>query len=309
MKIFNKIFLLLVAASVLSSCEEDDVFVGSPVGTNVQFETLQGIITTPETHVASSQVIDITVTIPQSFSVETKVQAQAFIPQINKRTIKTVLIPAGATSATSTMTMPGGDNSDLPFHSTVELSLIAIATGDDVLPSGFSGKQYSLTSDKVVLDFGDGTLPASNNARFVVKFDFELPPNGTRPGTNNVNLVFKKNGVASTIPQNATQSNGTVNPIFGTLVSGTTRYKQISFVNALAADGTYTLEAYATRLIETPASDIDYRFLARFPDDVSKVYPGTLTGLTVTPASGSVAVLKIVKSTVGGVAHYDVTQL
>jgi hypothetical protein len=308
MKKVYKIVLLLTVALFVSSCDEDDVFVGTPVGTNVQFETIHGTISTPETNVVASQVIDITVSIPQAFAVETKVQAQAFLPQTNKRTTKTVIIPAGETSAESTMTVPGVEQSDLPFHLNLELSLIAIATGDDVLPSGFAGKQYSLTSDKVILDFGDSSMPALNNARFIVRFDFEFPPNGTRPGTNNINLVFKKNGIATTIPANATQPNGFVNPIFGTLVSGTLRSKIVTFVNALAADGTYTLEGYSTRLISTP-SDVDFRFLARFPEDVSKVYPGTFTGLTVTPASGAVAKLQIVKTTVSGVAHYDVTQL
>ena len=306
MKISYKFFLLLATALFISSCDEDDVFTGSPVGTNVQFETLHGTITTTETAVVSSQVIPITVTIPRSFPVETKVQAMAFIPQTNKRTTKTVMIPAGALSASSTMTVPGAEQSDLPFHLNLELSLIAIATGDDVLPSGFAGKQYSLTSDKVILDFGDSAMPALNSSRFILRFDWEFPPNGSPViGTNNLNLVLKKGGIPVTVTAN------TNNPIFGTVnnnASSNIRYKTINFSNALADDATYTVEVFANRLIASP-SDIDYRFLMRFPDDATKVYAGTLTGLTVTPASGAIAKLQIVKTTVGGIANYVVTQL
>lgn len=186
------------------------------------------------------------------------------------------------------------------------MSLIAITTGDDVVPVGFAGKQYSLTSDKVVMDFGDSAMPGLNPNRFILRFDWEFPPNGSPvSGTNNLNLVLKKNGTPITITTSSTTA------IFGTLTNSATsntRYKTINFNNALADDATYTIEVFANRLIATP-SDIDFRFLAHFPDDISKVYTGTLSNLTVTPASGALAKLQIVKSSVGGVARYVVTQL
>jgi hypothetical protein len=302
MKTSYKFLVLLGTALFFSSCDEGDVFTGSPVGTNVQFETIQGTITTTETHAVSGEIIPITVSIPNAFPFEVKVQAMAFLPNTNKRTTKTVLIPAGATSADSTMQVPGAEQSDLPFHMNLELSLVAITTGDEVLPTGFAGKQYKLTSDKVVLDFGDSSLPALNANRLIVKFDFEFPNNGN-PSSNNLNLSFKKNGVITAIGN----SSATSAPVFGTLTASA-RYETVNFNNAVAEDGTYTLSAFAQKLKSTP-SDVDYRFVVRFPNDVSKVYSGTLTGLTVGNAASAIPVLQIVKSTIDGVAHYDVTQL
>ena len=310
MKISYKIFLLFASALLISSCEEDDVFTGSPVGTNVQFETINGTVATTETSVVSGQSIPIMVTLERSFPVETNVQVMAFIPSTNKRTLKTVVIPAGATSSDTDekMNVPGAELSDLPFHLPLELSLVAITTGDEVLPVGFSGKQYTLTSPKVILDYGDSAIPVLNANRFIVRLDWEFPPNGSPiSGTNNFNLVLKKNGTPITITSNSTT------PIFGllgVLLPNPTnvRYRTINFNNALADDATYTLEVYAQRLVATP-SNIDFRFVARFPEDITKVYPGTLTGITVTPPSGAVAKLQIVKTSPGGVAHYDVTQL
>jgi len=304
MKTLYKIVLLLLIPVFFISCEEGDVFVGTPAGTDLQFITLKGTVATTESNVVSGQVIPITVTIPQSFPVETKVQVIAFLPNTNKRSTKSVIFPAGETTVDSEMTVPGAEQSDLPFHMNLEIYLAAITTGDDVDTFGFPGKQYSLTSDKITLDFSDTTIPAQNVNRLLIRFDFENYNNGN-PASNNLNLSFRKNGVITPIANNNQQATAAY---FGSLTA-TARYENVNFNNAIAEDGTYTIYAFAQKLIASP-SDVDYRFVIRFPAGKTRVFAGTLPGLTLGNAASSIPVLQIVKSTDGnGVAQYAITQL
>jgi hypothetical protein len=303
MKRIYKILFLLVTACFVSSCEEGDVFTGTPVGTNLQFETLQGTITTSETHVVSAQTIPITVTIPKSFPVDTKVQATAFLPNNGKRSTKSIDIPAGQTTVESTMQVPGADQSDLTFNSVLEIYLTGFTTGDEVDTHGFPGKQYSMTSDKITLDYGDAALPALNPNRLIVRLDWEFPNNGN-PSNNNLNLSFRKNNNITTVAPNSNTSAA----VFGTQ-TGTGRYETININNAVAEDATYTINVFAAKLKTTP-SDIKYRFIVRFPNDTTKVFYGVLSGITVGNAASSIPKLQIVKVTDGnGAVEYTVTQL
>lgn len=299
----QKIYILLTALSFgLFSCSEGDVFTGSPVGTNVQFETLQGAISTSESDVVSGQSFPLTITLPQSFPVDVVVEATALITNSTKKTRKTFLIKANQTTVDVMMTAPGGDaTSTLPFNLGVQVYLSAINTAASIdYPFGFAGKQYSLTSNVIDLGYGDSTFLAVNPNKLGVKLDFPGPYTGSTP--NNLNLRVKRDGIVITVAGNSQ----TTAPVYGT-TTASGRYEPIN-INASAPDGEYTLEVFAAKLTTDP-SDVPYRFVIRFPDETTKVIAGILPGLTVTPAAGAIPKLKIVKTTVGGQAHFEVSSL
>ena len=378
MKKTYKISLLLLMFVFVISCTKGDVFTGSPVGTNVNFVTLTGTITTTETLVTAGQSIPVTITIPQTFPVDVNVQMTSFLPNINKKTTKTVTIPANQSTLVTTMNMPGGDSTPLPYSLAVQMYLTAITTANTDLPLGFSGYQYSLTSNVVTLDFGDTGVATSNPDRCSILFDFQYPNDG-HPNFNNLNMILRDDanfsttayanlwintnnkklvtllaanpsinfgqnvtgsGIASstsvsaisgtslTLSKNATAgltntlltfttnpyilstSSSTLNNgIFGRLISASSGGSVI-FTGA-SADRTYTISIYPTKTYDASTDNIPYRFTIRFPDGTSKVLGGTYTNAisTLNQPSLAVPVLQIVKTTVGGVANYAVTQL
>jgi hypothetical protein len=287
------IFSLLI---ILSSCDKSDVFTGSPVGTNVEFVNLVGVISSPETKVAASQNFPITVTLPQSFAVEVTIQTTAFLANINKKTTKSVVIPAGQTTITYDITAPGGDLTPLPFNMNLEVFLTAITTSG-VEPSGFSGKQYTLTSNKLNLDYGDTGTQALNINRLGVRFDFPFPP-GSGLTYNNLNIVVKRNGVVIPVPA------GSTNTVNGS-TAAFARYETVNILNT-ALDAIYTIEVYSVVQIATPIN-MPYRFTIRYPNDSSKTYAGIIPSMTIGNQASAIKKIEIIKSTVAGKANYVVT--
>lgn len=237
-KVPTGIVLAVAILIVGVSCEKDDVFTGSPVGTDVNFVTLRGTITTAETEVVASQAFPVTISLGENldtpeadlltFPFDVNVEAIALIPNLNKRTRKSFVIPAGENSIVSTMNAPSGDaTTTLPFSFDLKVYLSAITTGQGVAPRGFAGKQYSMVSDTLSLGYGDTALSGTNSKRCSIRFDFEGPYSGSSSGGfNNLDLVFKKNGAVFRV---ASASSNT-RPVFGTTVNNT-RYEVINFLD------------------------------------------------------------------------------
>lgn len=303
MKILYKIFVVAVLGVSLSACDKGDIFTGSPVGTNVQFENLVGTVSTDATSVVASQSFPVTVTLPKTFAVDVSVEVISFLPNTNKRSRKYFIIKAGETSKTDLMSTPNAEQGyTLPFNLTMQLYLSAITTAPEVDPKGFAGKQYSLSSNTVVLDYGDSSIVAVNSNRCGVRLDWQGPYSSI-PVVNDLNLRIKRgDGSVVTVAPN---SQNTM-PIYGTTV-GTSRYETINFLST-AADDDYTFEVYAKKLVNTP-SNLPYRFTVRFPNETTQVFSGILNDLVVTPNTGAVAKLKVTKTTLSDGAHYTVTPL
>ena len=284
--------IFISCLSLLTSCSKNEVVTGSPVGTNVNFETLQGSISCDETQLAGGQLVKVTVGLPRTFNVDVLVENSAFVRETGKRTRKSVLIPAGLTSAEMMMPIPAGDQPILPFLMNVDMYLTAITTAPDVVPKGFSGSQYSIVSNILNFGFGDASFTAVNGKRLGVRFDFIDPNAGGNPVFNNLDLKVTKVGFPSFTVSPLSAVNAEV---YGT-VKATTRYESLYF-NNIGADATYIVEIYAQRLISTPLS-VPFRFTLRFANEETRVFTGVLNNaVVVLPAgSNSVAKLKIEKS-------------
>lgn len=301
MKVYFKIFLFLAVSNFCISCETDPKFSGSPVDSSVEFATIIGTVSTTEAGVVSSQKFPITFTLPQTFNVDVLVEVIAFLPTTNKRTRQSFIVPAGQTTANVFITAPSRDSSILIFNLNLQVYLSSITTAPSVIPKGFAGKQYSLTSNFVNLDYGDTAFTASNPNRCGIFFDWKGPYDSAPVAdNNNLNLVLKRLGV--TIPVV-----GTVNPINGSVTSND-RYETINFLNT-APDGEYIIEVWAFKLGITP-TNLPYRFTVRFPDDSVKTFTGILNNLAVGTVASSIPRLKVIKSTSGsGLPLFDVTSL
>jgi len=316
MKILNKIFaLLLLSVCVMSCDDEGEVFSGSPAGTNVKFETIVATVATSETNVVAGQSFPITLTIPNAFPVDVSIEVVAFLPNSNKRSRKYVIIKAGETQKEDTMNAPNADTGAiLPFNLTVNLYLNAIANAFGEEIRGFSGVQYSLTSNVIELGYGDSSIVTANSNRFGVRLDWPGPyGTGTNVNDLNIRVIRADNSVVTVATPTATTQPIHGSPFYATssvpsqFNSQFARYETVNFLST-APNDVYTIEIYATKLVTTPTS-LPYRFTIRFPDEKTKVFAGVLENLVVTPASGGVAKLRITKTTVDGIARYEVTPL
>lgn len=304
MKYSKKLLILIVPVILLFSCEkEDDVFTGSPVDSNVSFETLTGTISTNETITVAGQKIPVTITLPQAFEDSVSVQVTSFLPSTNKRITTSVIIPEGETSITEEISAPPVDNSDLPYVVEAQYFLSGISTAPNVKPVGFAGKQYSLVSNLLKVDFGDTTMPGPNANKLSIRFDYELPKYRSSVSSFNSIKVVLKRLDGTTVTTNANPST----PINLTSQGPDQRYATLVFLSS-APDNTYILNVYAKTLIDSP-SNIGYRFAVRYPDEIGKVLFGNFSNLTVGTAATAFPKLQIVKTTVNGNANYVVTQL
>ncbi|WP_298221082.1 hypothetical protein [Flavobacterium sp.] len=303
MKYSKKLLILFVPVIFLLSCEKDDVFTGSPVDSDVSFETLTGTISTNETISVAGQKLPVTITIPQAFEDSIRVQVTSFLPSTNKRTTTSVIIPKGQTSVDAEVSAPPTDDSDLPYVVEAQYFLSGINTAQNVTPVGFAGKQYSLTSNVLKVDFGDTPMPNPNANKLSVRLDYEFPKFLTSVTSfNSIKVVLKRldgttvaTSTALTAPIN--MESQVPNKRFATLVFLST-----------APDNTYIVNLYAGTLINSP-SNIGYRFAVRFPDGKGKTFANNFSNLTVGPVSSAIAKLQIVKTTVDGNANYVVTPL
>jgi hypothetical protein len=258
------LFGFALLATTITSCSKGEVFTGSPVDTNLDFVTLQGSITTPDVDVVANQSFPVTISLGTvTFPMDVSVEAIAFLPNLNKRSRKAFIIPAGESSITSTMIAPSGDaTSSLPFNLDMKLYLSAITTAPDVIPKGFVGKQYSIVSDTIYLGYGDTSVPGVNSKRCGIRFDFQGPYSGAGTDFNNLNIVLKKNGVATTSQssmQGVSPLASSTRPLFGTLTNAG-RYESIFFLDtnqagvlSCASQSDYDNKIYT---VKTPNSNV-----------------------------------------------------
>lgn len=319
MKKFNIIFLFALALA-LSSCEKGEVVTGSPIDTGLPVENIVGTISTDETEVVSTQDFFIDVTLPQKFDVDVTVQAEVLVPELNTRIRRSLVIKTGQTTDSLKVTAPsiGISQFIIPYKKySVKIFLIAFNTASNVVPSGFVGKRYSISSNVLTLNYGDTVILDANPNKLGINFDFEGPYINLATYYNNLDLVFLKNNVnVLTAFGGQSQTNS---PYYGTR-TGTGRRDQININNSALPD-TYTIAIYAKNISVPPTvlpnppatTNINYRFVVRFPDETVKSFAGTLNNIAVGTIATAIPVLQIIKSStiVGGVsvASYKISQL
>jgi hypothetical protein len=305
--IYKFSFLLLLLA--ISSCSKGDVFTGSPLDSNIEKVQLVGTISTTETNVVSGQPFNLTVTLPQTFNVNVNVEATSFLPNTNRRSLGTVIIPAGQTTATFQMKAAGADSPDMPYHNNLQVYLSAISTDPLDTASGFIGKQYSISSNVLNLDFGDASLSVIDHSMCSVRLDYVGPHYraASIPYNGLLYKVIKDGTLLASLPVSAAANSST--SVYGksNYQSGD-NYMNILNVakNGTPTDGVYIMKIYAPKLITDPTPNMQCRFTIRFPDEKAKTLYCEVPNMPISATvAGGVEKLKIVKSDLNGAPHYE----
>jgi hypothetical protein len=312
-------FFILLLLSI-ASCTKGEVFTGSPVGTNVEFVALTGSISSTDNAVVAGQKFPITITLPQSFDVDVNVEVTSFLVNSNKKLRRVFKIPANTTTKTEFMTAVGGEEGGnrLPFNLNLEVYLSGISKFivDEFTVAGFEGKQYSLTSNKLNFDYGDTTIPTHNPSRFSVRLDWQGPWSAAE---NDLDIVFKRNGVV--IPNSSFGgTNATTYPLYGLLI-GSGRTQTVNFNSTATAsgqlpapaDGTYTLEIYAKKLVSgTAPMNLPYRYTIRYSDETVQTISGVFNNMVASTLANLVFAskkLQIVRTGGTTAPNYVVTEI
>ena len=303
-------YLIVTFIFFALSCEKGDVFTGSPVDSNLPVEQITGIITTKELNITAGQDYLIDVTIPFKFDTDVSVQAETFVPALNTRVRRSVVIPAGQLTKELKMTAPGRGNYILPYKLQAKVFLTSINTSSSEVPGGFKDKIYKITSNSIDLGYGDLRIADVSPNRLGITFDFEGPylTSGNTTTINNLSLSLRRGGVITSVGS----LGATTAPLYGSM-TGSGRVKELNFNNtSTSLDGTYTLNAFANRLISTPR-DMPYRVVVAFPNDKIKTYIGIIPNMIVGTAITATPILQIKRETrqVNGitVVDFEVTQL
>ena len=297
MKSFKSIILIISFLSVLISCEEDEVYTGSPVdNSNIEIVTLTAQVSTTATSALTDQKIPFTVTLPRTFNSIVKVEATTLSDAGGRRRAY-VEVPANSTTATGEILAAGG----AIFNSTFTLALTAIE-----LTEVEQGKHYLLNSNVVSINTGNTTIPDEDASRLQIKFTWI----DASSSTNNLKLVIDRPGtVADALPT----------------LTGSSRFHYISNVDAVSPNsngtsniaGDYILQFNAIKLISTPNStNMPYRIILNYPNGKVEVYEGVYNNLFANdPATSEneesplLPVLKITETVTDGVVSFSALQL
>ena len=277
--IFLSFFLL-----ILVSCTKNDVFTGSPNDTTIEKINLNGKISSTVTNVVSGQPFSLTVILPNTFDVDVLVEATSFIKDTNKKNKGTITIPAGQTTGSFQMKAPSADTDDLPYNLNMQVYLTAITTDPKNTSVGFYGKQYTISSNILDIDFGQASLAAPDHTLCDIRVDC-IKPN-YQPGLtvfNGLKYSVIKNSIftgSSSIPST---------PALNSSFYGTTNpkdpYLDLKILNEAkdgsSTDGTYIIKLYAAKLV-SPIMDVPVRFTVRFPDETAETFFTIIPSMSIT---------------------------
>lgn len=301
-----KILILSLFVVIFYSCEKGEIVTGSPVDTGLPIENIVASISTAETVVVATQDFIVEVTLPQKFDVDVIVQAEVFVPELNTRIRRSVVFLVGETVKELKVTAPSAGAFILPYAKySVKVFLIGFNTAPNVVPAGFLGKRYAISSNILTLNYGSSDILTANGSRLGINLDFEGPDGASG---NNLDVVISRNGTIINYPA----ANNPTAPIYGTSIDTDDNEKFYMNSRNIPDNTTYVVALYATSLVISP-NNLKYRFTLRFPDESVKTFFGTLNNIVVGSSGTAVNVLQIKKTTidVNGIptVKYEVIQL
>ncbi len=251
MKNFKYYFLSLSVFALLIACEDDEPATageGDPLSKNVI--NLESTVATTTTLSGEGDIIPFSVTIPETFESDATVTAEVRLDN-GRTTLGSATIPAGATSGTGTIGIPGDDGASsgnlygLPDSATIKIIGIQL---DTLVPDAF----YTISSNEVKFGILDRTLGVAGGLNIL--FDW-----AGAPAADLDMYVYD----ANTFEQFESAATGS-------------RYEVDLFENAGRPDGDYfvAIQVYANGSVE-PTADIDYLFALTLPDGTVDIYTGT----------------------------------
>ena len=270
MKILKSIVLLCMLSVAFVGCEDDDeVFMGTPVGSQ-NIVTLRGEISTPVEAALSGQEIDFTVTLPRTFNDTVSVEVTV-LGDRGRRFRKSVDVMPGETTATEEITSPGGSL----FETTFEMYISGIA-----LQTVELGTHYLIESNVLIIPTSSSTVPTQDTNALTVRLVW---PNAS--------------GSGSTMQLTIDRPDPLVDVVGGLFTAGGRQHKirnadGVSNNNISSPTGDYIFGVKPSGIVGS--QDIPYQFIVIYPNGDAVVYTGTYVGATAT--SPSINVAKINKS-------------
>ena len=266
--IYKKLLFSLLSLIVFNSCTEEEELIGYPLEIQTETTEIVGTVSASYTSFFEGLPLNITVTLPQTFSSDAAVEVTALMNS-GAQTVATITIPAGATTGTGEITLPSNDgfNSGL-FEGLVnycQLSISAI-----LLSELETGTSYTITSNSLgvnILDQFSAYTTAVANSRMNYLLDW------ANSDINDLDVY-----------------------IAGLESSETgTRYESDIF-NAEYPDGEYIIEAGLYDIAET---SIPWKLFFVHPDQVTvDVFGGTFENLTIgTGVNANVNLVTFTKTT------------
>ncbi|GAA0724890.1 hypothetical protein GCM10009430_29800 [Aquimarina litoralis] len=280
MKLYNLKYILAIAVFGLlfTACEDDDPItagIGDPLTKEVI--NLDATIASDITITGEGNVVDFTVTLPQSFNSAVTVTARATLDNGNFTT-GTAEIDAGATTGTGSITLSPDDSvidgSTIDgIADAVSIELIGILL-DELVPD----TTYTISSNVLSLGLYPDTLPAAGGLNILFDWD--------NPAVNDLDLEVIDRAFTSIFESSGTGS----------------RFESDLFQTTGRADGIY--DVYYTIFSASPTEDINFNVLFTLPDGRLTVVSGVIPAGSAASTRTPIATFEKSTDAVTGVTSY-----
>jgi len=141
--------LLFTIALVVSSCTEEEKLVGYPYQQENVFETITATVTTPTPINAEGRDLDITITLPRSFSSNATLEVTGTLKSGVQSIVDTISLPAGATTVDAILPIPA-DAPDSAFEGIPDF--FSVQTTGLLLEELEPGINYIISSEPLTVD-------------------------------------------------------------------------------------------------------------------------------------------------------------
>jgi len=265
MKKIKNILLLLPLLGLFASCEEGDVFTGTPLDDpNQQIVTLDAVVSTTTTVALTDQKIPFTVQLPMTFTDTVRVEATTLSDGGRRRRAYLEILPNTST-ATGDILAAGGDI----YSSKFTLALTAIE-----FYNGVPGIHYLLKSNVIQINTGSTVVPDNDLSRLQIKLAW---PNASST-TNRLRLsIDRPDALTDAVPN-----------LTGSFIAHTIRIENAvssgsntsANTTTIPGGGDFILSINAILLVTSPF-DMPYRLVINYPNDTVEVFEGVYNGLEV----------------------------
>lgn len=285
MRVIN--FIIVCLAVVFNSCQTDEKFSGSPIGSQ-EVITLDATVSTDVEYVAGGQDFEYSLILPKTFKDTVTVEVSVYT-SLGGRTKSTVEILPGQVSPSETPTIKSPETS--LFNTELFLTVTAIS-----LKHEEQGKHYLIKSNKFPIASGNVTVPDVDSNKLQIKFVW--PGITSSNNLNNLVLIINRpNGIDVNLQS----------------FTGPAKRHNINISNTGTPSFTnsYLVGDYVLRVkpivMEFSPFDMPYNVVLVYPDGKTEIFKGTFSDLTLN--TETLPFLRINKSIVDGNVVFTATKL
>jgi len=251
----KKIYIILTAllftiTLVVSSCTEEEKLVGYPYQQENVFETITATVTTPTPINAEGRDLDITITLPRSFSSNATLEVTGTLKSGVQSIVDTITLPAGSSSVDTKLPIPV-DDPDSAFEGIPDF--FSVQTTGLLLEGLEPGINYIISSEPLTVDLYNTFQLDDVDGSMTYLMDW------ANPSINDFDVYVAD----LEVPENSIEVSATGN-----------RYESDIFNNT-HPDGTYTIDVVPYTVSE---ETVPWKIFFVYPDQESfEIFEGTFT--------------------------------